>query len=159
MGCSTPNIILLVYSVCATLIYSILGVLLSHCGKSEIGENTNNGVETVADKTEYGLLLIDESQEGSCDCESSMMPSISWTVLEILAALALGIAGIAGAYRGMLSCTASWSARQQRAEAAKIRKTEAVRDKIRNEERVKFEAAGGRPNVHLEYSKGDDAGC
>ena len=83
MGCSTPNIVLLVYAVCATLVYSILGVLLSHCGKSEIGENTNNGVETVVDKTEYGLLLIDESQEGSCDCESSMMPSISLSLIHI----------------------------------------------------------------------------
>ena len=87
MSCSTPNIVLLVYSVCATLVYSILGFLLSHCGKSEIGENTNNGVETVMDKTEYGLLLIDQSQEGNCDCGSNLMPPISWTVLEILATL------------------------------------------------------------------------
>ena len=157
MSCSTPNIILLVYSLCATLVYAILGILLSHCGKSEIGENTNNEVETVMDKTEYGLLLIDQSQEGNCDCGSTLMPPISWTVLEILATLTLGIAGIVGLYKGMQACTASWATRKQRVEAEKLRKAEAMRERIRDEERVRFETAGER--VHLEYRKGDDVGC
>ena len=157
MSCSTPNIVLLVYSVCATIVYVILGILLSHCGKSEIGENTNNGVETVMDKTEYGLLLIDQSQEGNCDCGSTLMPPISWTVLEILATLALGIAGIVGMYKGMQACTTSWATRKQKVEAERLRKAEAVRERIREEERARFQTGGER--VHLEYRKGDDVGC
>ena len=109
------------------------------------------------DKSEYGLLLIDQSQEGNCDCESTMIPSISWTVLEILATLALGIAGIVGMYKGMQSCTASWAARKQKVEAERLRKAEAVRERIREEERARFQTGGER--VHLEYRKGDDAGC
>lgn len=156
MSCS-PNIILLAYSVFATLVYSILGILLSRCGgKSEIGKNVINGKENVIDKTEIGFVVVDQSQEGDCSCESSFIPSISWTILEILVVITLGIVGMYGLYKGLQALSTTWTARKERVEAEKTRKADELREKIRNEERVRFTGVDGRPKVELEYSKGDD---
>lgn len=156
MSCS-PNIILLVYSVFATLVYSILGILLSRCGgEPDIGKNVNSGEETIIDKTEYGLVVVDQSQEGDCTCESSFIPPISWTILEILVTITLGIAGVFGTYKGLQALATYWSDRKQKVEADKLRKAEEMRVRIRNEERVRFTGIQGHPRVELEYEKGDD---
>ena len=163
MTCSL-TILLSAYSALATLVYSVLGILLSHCGKKSLNEKkVNNGRETIIDKIEIGLVIVDQSEVGLCNCDSSSFPSITWTVLEILVLLAMGSVGLFWLWKGIRSFVTSWNERKQKQEAEKSRLAEEMREKIRNEERVRFSSqtegvptVKTLPRVELEYKKGDD---
>ena len=160
MTCSL-TILLSAYSALATLVYSVLGILLSHCGKKSVEKKVNNGRETIIDKTEIGLVIVDQSEEGLCNCDSGSFPSVTWTVLEILVSLALGLVGLFWLWKGIKYFVTSWTERKHKQEAEKSRIAEEMREKIRNEERVRFtsqtEGVNTMPRVELEYRKGDDS--
>ena len=80
-------------------------------------KKVNNGRETIIDKTEIGLVVVDQSEEGLCNCDSSSFPSITWTVLEILVSLALGLVGLFWLSKGIKSLVTSWTKRKQKKEA------------------------------------------
>ena len=72
------------FSIVATLTIIALGSLLSKC-RSSSSHDTILGDKSAVEKEEYGLLIMDNSQEGKCDCNTGIM-AVSWTILEILVA-------------------------------------------------------------------------
>ena len=63
-------------SIVATLTIIALGSLLSKC-RSSFSHDTILGDKSAVEKEEYGLLIMDNSQEGECDCNTGIM-AVSW---------------------------------------------------------------------------------
>ena len=87
-------------SIITTLTIVILGSLLSKC-RSNSSHDTIMGGKSEVEKEEYGLLIMDGSQEGECNCNTGFM-AMSWTILEVLVTGILAAVAIMMAVKGVM---------------------------------------------------------
>ena len=91
------------------------------------------------EKEEYGLLIMDNSQEGECDCNPGIL-SVSWTILEILVAGILVVVAVVITIKGVIKGVSTLKERKQAKLVEKQRKEDEAREQIRLEERGKLGA-------------------
>ena len=126
------------FSIVTTLTIVILGSLLSKC-RSNSSHDTIMGDKSAVEKEEYGLLIMDNSQEGKCDCNTGIM-AVSWTILEILVAGILVVVAVVIAIKGVIKGISTLKERKQAKLVEKQRKEDETREQIRLEERDKLGA-------------------
>ena len=129
---------LLGYSIGATVAIIALGSLLSKC-RSSSSYDTILGDKSAVEKEEYGLLIMDNSQEGECDCNPGIL-SVSWTVLEILVVGILVVVAVVMIIKGVIKGVNTLQERKQAKLVEKQRKEDEAREQIRLEERNKLGA-------------------
>ena len=129
-------ITLLGYSIGATVTIIALGSLLSKC-RSSSSYDTILGDKSAVEKEEYGLLIMDNSQEGECDCNPGIL-SVSWTVLEILVVGILVVVAVVMIIKGVIKGVNTLQERKQAKLVEKQRKEDEAREQIRLEERNKL---------------------
>ena len=129
-------ITLLGYSIGATVMIIALGSLLSKC-RSSSSYDTILGDKSAVEKEEYGLLIMDNSQEGECDCNPGIL-SVSWTVLEILVVGILVVVAVVMIIKGVIKGVSTLQERKQAKLVEKQRKEDEAREQIRLEERNKL---------------------
>ena len=91
------------------------------------------------EKEEYGLLIMDNSQEGECDCNPGIL-SVSWTILEILVAGILVVVAVVIIIKGVIRGVNTLKERKQAKLIERQRKEDETREQIRLEERGKLGA-------------------
>ena len=91
------------------------------------------------EKEEYGLLIMDNSQEGECDCNTGIM-AVSWTILEILVTGILVVVAIVIAVKGVIKTISTLKERKQTKLDEKQKREDETREQIRLEERDKLGA-------------------
>ena len=126
------------FSIVATLTIIALGSLLSKC-RSSFSHDTILGDKSAVEKEEYGLLIMDNSQEGECDCNTGIM-AVSWTILEILVAGILVVVAVVIAIKGVIKGISTLKERKQTKLEEKQKREDETREQIRLEERDKLEA-------------------
>ena len=126
------------FSIVATLTIIALGSLLSKC-RSSSSHDTILGDKSAVEKEEYGLLIMDNSQEGKCDCNTGIM-AVSWTILEILVAGILVVVAIVIAVKGVIKTISTLKERKQTKLVEKQKREDETREQIRLEERDKLGA-------------------
>ena len=126
------------FSIVTTLTIVILGSLLSKC-RSNSSHDTILGDKSAVEKEEYGLLIMDGSQEGECNCNTGIM-AMSWTILEVLVTGILAAVAIMIAVKGVIKTISILKERKQTKLVEKQRKEDETREQIRLEERDKLEA-------------------
>ena len=131
-------VMLLGYSIVATLTIIGLGGLLSKC-RSSSSHDTILGDKSAVEKEEYGLLIMDNSQEGKCDCNTGIM-AVSWTILEILVAGILVVVAVVIAIKGVIKGISTLKERKQTKLVEKQKREDETREQIRLEERDKLGA-------------------
>ena len=131
-------ITLLGYSIGATVTIIALGSLLSKC-RSSSSSDTILGDKSAVEKEEYGLFIMDNSQEGECDCSPGIL-SVSWTILEILVAGVLVVVAVVITVKGVIKGVSTLKERKQAKLVEKQRKEDEAREQIRLEERGKLGA-------------------
>merc|ERR1711984_71831 len=97
------------------------------------------GDKSAVEKEEYGLLIMDNSQEGECDCNTGIM-AVSWTILEILVTGILVAVAIMIAVKGVIKTISTLKERKQTKLVEKQKREDETREQIRLEERDKLEA-------------------
>ena len=126
------------FSIVTTLTIVILGSLLSKC-RSNSSHDTILGDKSAVEKEEYGLLIMDSSQEGECNCNTGIM-SMSWTILEVLVTGILAAVAIMIAVKGVIKTISTLKERKQTKLVEKQKREDETREQIRLEERDKLEA-------------------
>ena len=91
------------------------------------------------EKEDYGLLIMDNSQEGECDCNPGIM-AVSWTILEILVAGILVVVAVVMAIKGVIKGISTLKERKQAKLVERQRKEDETREQIRLEEKDKLGA-------------------
>ena len=125
------------FSIVTTLTIVILGSLLSKC-RSNSSHDTIMGDKSAVEKEEYGLLIMDGSQEGECNCNTGFM-AMSWTILEVLVTGILAAVAIMMAVKGVIRTISILKEKKQTKLVEKQKKEEETREQIRLEERNKLE--------------------
>ena len=125
------------FSIVTTLTIVILGSLLSKC-RSNSSHDTILGDKSAVEKEEYGLLIMDGSQEGECNCNTGFM-AMSWTILEVLVTGILAAVAIMMAVKGVIRTISILKEKKQTKLVEKQKKEEETREQIRLEERNKLE--------------------
>ena len=145
------------YAAVSTLVLIVLGSLLSHC-KSAATTEVIKGDKNSVDKQEFGFVVIDNAEEGQqCECEPGIL-EVGWSILEILVAAALAMAGIVILMKGISAAVESFSKRRQKQSTKKQRKDEDLREKIRLEERQKLSTKESKEEpIAVGYEKGETA--
>ena len=128
---------LLGYSIVATLTIIALGSLLSKC-RSSSSYDTILGDKSAVEKEEYGLLIMDGSQEGECNCNTGFM-AMSWTILEVLVTGILAAVAIMMAVKGVIRTISLLKEKKQKRLIEKQKQEDETREQIRLEERNKLE--------------------
>ena len=131
-------ITLLGYSIGTTVTILALGSLLSKC-RSSYSSDTILGDKSAVEKEEYGLLIMDNSQEGECDCNPGIL-SVSWTILEILVAGILVVVAVVITIKGVIKGVSTLKERKQAKLIERQRKEDEAREQIRLKERGKLGA-------------------
>ena len=126
------------FSIVAILTIIALGSLLSKC-RSSFSHDTILGDKSAVEKEEYGLLIMDNSQEGECNCNTGIM-AVSWTILEILVTGILVAVAIVIAVKGVIKTISTLKERKQKRETEKQKREDETREQIRLEERDKLGA-------------------
>ena len=126
------------FSIVATLTIIALGSLLSKC-RSSFSHDSILGDKSAVEKEEYGLLIMDNSQEGKCNCNTGIM-AVSWTILEILVAGILVVVAVVIAIKGVIKGISTLKERKQTKLVEKQRKEDETREQIQLEERDKLGA-------------------
>ena len=126
------------FSIVTTLTIVILGSLLSKC-RSNSSHDTIMGDKSAVEKEEYGLLIMDSSQEGECNCNTGIM-AMSWTILEVLVTGILAAVAIMIAVKGVIKTISTLKERKQTKLVEKQKREDETREQIRLEERDKLEA-------------------
>ena len=119
-------ITLLGYSIGATVTIIALGSLLSKC-RSSSSSDTILGDKSAVEKEEYGLLIMDNSQEGECDCNPGIM-AVSWTILEILVAGILVVVAVLITIKGVIKGVSTLKERKQAKLIERQRKEDEARE-------------------------------
>ena len=125
------------FSIVTTLTIVILGSLLSKC-KSNASHDTIMGGKSKVEKEEYGLLIMDGSQEGECNCNTGFM-AMSWTILEVLVTGILAAVAIMMAVKGVIRTISLLKEKKQKRLIEKQKQEDETREQIRLEERNKLE--------------------
>ena len=125
------------FSIVTTLTIVILGSLLSKC-KSNSSHDTIMGGKSEVEKEEYGLLIMDGSQEGECNCNTGFM-AMSWTILEVLVTGILAAVAIMMAVKGVIRTISLLKEKKQKRLIEKQKQEDETREQIRLEERNKLE--------------------
>ena len=157
MKCSVITF-LVGYAAVSTLVLIVLGILLSHCNGGSTTEMIP-GDQNSVDKQEFGFVVIDNAEEGQqCECEPGIL-QVGWTILEILTAAALAMAGIVFLSKGVAAIMDSFAKRRQIHSNKKQKKDEDLREKIRLEERQKISSKDPEvePVAVVGYEKGETA--
>ena len=126
------------FSIVTTLTIVILGSLLSKC-RSNSSHDTILGDKSAVEKEEYGLLIMDNSQEGECDCNPGIM-AVSWTILEILVTGIMVVVAVVITIKGVIKGVSTLKERKQAKLIERQRKEDEAREQIRLEERGKLGA-------------------
>ena len=126
------------FSIVTTLTIVILGSLLAKC-RSNSSHDTILGDKSAVEKEEYGLLIMDGSQEGECNCNTGFM-AMSWTILEVLVTGILAAVAIMMAVKGVIRTISILKERKQAKLVEKQRKEDETREQIRLEEKDKLGA-------------------
>ena len=126
------------FSIVTTLTIFILGSLLSKC-RSNSSHDTILGDKSAVEKEEYGLLIMDSSQEGECNCNTGIM-AMSWTILEVLVTGILAAVAIMIAVKGVIKTISILKERKQTKLVEKQKREDETREQIRLEERDKLGA-------------------
>ena len=126
------------FSIVTTLTIVILGSLLSKC-RSNSSHDTIMGDKSAVEKEEYGLLIMDGSQEGECNCNTGIM-AMSWTILEVLVTGILAAVAIMIAVKGVIKTISILKERKQTKLVEKQKREDKTREQIRLEERDKLGA-------------------
>merc|ERR1712105_367243 len=116
------------FSIVATLTIIALGSLLSKF-RSSSSHDTILGDKSAVEKEDYGLLIMDNSQEGKCDCNTGIM-AVSWTILEILVAGILIAVAIVIAVKGVIKTISTLKERKQKREKEKQKREDKTREQI-----------------------------
>ena len=119
---------LLGYSIGATVAIIALGSLLSKC-RSSSSYDTILGDKSAVEKEEYGLLIMDNSQEGECNCNPGIL-SVSWTVLEILVVGIMVVVAVVMIFKGVTKGVSTLQERKQAKLVEKQRKEDEPREQI-----------------------------
>ena len=125
------------FSIVTTLTIVILGSLLSKC-RSNSSHDTIMGDKSAVEKEEYGLLIMDGSQEGECNCNTGFM-AMSWTILEVLVTGILAAVAIMMAVKGVIRTISLLKEKKQKRLIEKQKQEDETREQIRLEERNKLE--------------------
>ena len=125
------------FSIVTTLTIVILGSLLSKC-KTNSSHDTVMGGKSEVEKEEYGLLIMDGSQEGECNCNTGFM-AMSWTILEVLVTGILAAVAIMMAVKGVIRTISLLKEKKQKRLIEKQKQEDETREQIRLEERNKLE--------------------
>ena len=125
------------FSIVTTLTIVILGSLLSKC-RSNSSHDTIMGDKSAVEKEEYGLLIMDGSQEGECNCNTGFM-AMSWTILEVLVTGILAAVAIMMAVKGVIRTISLLKEKKQKRLVEKQKQEDKTREQIRLEERNKLE--------------------
>ena len=125
------------FSIVTTLTIVILGSLLSKC-RSNSSHDTILGDKSAVEKEEYGLLIMDGSQEGECNCNTGIM-AMSWTILEVLVTGILAAVAIMMAVKGVIRTISILKEKKQTKLVEKQKREDETREQIRLEERNKLE--------------------
>ena len=125
------------FSIVTTLTIVILGSLLSKC-RSNSSHDTIMGDKSAVEKEEYGLLIMDGSQEGECNCNTGFM-AMSWTILEVLVTGILAAVAIMMAVKGVIRTISLLKEKKQKRLVEKHKQEDETREQIRLEERNKLE--------------------
>ena len=125
------------FSIVTTLTIVILGSLLSKC-RSNSSHDTILGDKSAVEKEEYGLLIMDGSQEGECNCNTGIM-AMSWTILEVLVTGILAAVAIMMAVKGVIRTISLLKEKKQKRLIEKQKQEDETREQIRLEERNKLE--------------------
>ena len=126
------------FSIVTTLTIVILGSLLSKC-RSNSSHDTILGDKSAVEKEEYGLLIMDGSQEGECNCNTGFM-AMSWTILEVLVTGILAAVAIMMAVKGVIRTIGILKERKQTKLVEKQKREDKTREQIRLEERDRLGA-------------------
>ena len=124
---------LLVYTIASTLTIVVLGTLLSKC-KSNISADKVRGDKNSVEKEEYGIFVVDNAEEGTCNCEGGTA-TIGWTILEIIVTGVIGIMILAMLLKGILMSAIAIKERKLRRAMEEQKKQQELRNQIRMEER------------------------
>ena len=124
------------FLIVATLTIVILGSLLSKC-RSNSSHYTIMGDKSAVEKEEYGLLIMDGSQEGECNCNTGFM-AMSWTILEVLVTGILAAVAIMMAIKGVMKTISLLKEKKQKRLIEKQKQEDETREQIRLEERNKL---------------------
>ena len=124
------------FSIVTTLTIVILGSLLSKC-RSSFSHDTILGDKSAVEKEEYGLLIMDGSQEGECNCNTGFM-AMSWTILEVLVTGILVAVAIMIAVKGVIRTISLLKEKKQKRLIEKQKQEDETREQIRLEERNKL---------------------
>ena len=125
------------FSIVTTLTIVILGSLLSKC-RSNSSHDTIMGDKSAVEKEEYGLLIMDSSQEGECNSNTGIM-AMSWTILEVLVTGILAAVAIVMAVKGVIRTISLLKEKKQKRLIEKQKQEDETREQIRLEERKKLE--------------------
>ena len=125
------------FSIVTTLTIVILGSLLSKC-RSNSSHDTIMGDKSAVEKEEYGLLIMDGSQEGECNCNTGFM-AMSWTILEVLVTGILAAVAIMMAVKGVIRTISLLKEKKQKRLIERQKQEDETREQIRLEERNKLE--------------------
>ena len=120
------------FSIVATLTIIALGSLLSKC-RSNSSHDTILGDKSAVEKEEYGLLIMDNSQEGECNCNTGIM-AMSWTILEVLVTGILAAVAIMIVVKGVIKTISTLKERKQTKLVEKQKREDETREQIRLEE-------------------------
>ena len=124
------------FSIVTTLTIVILGSLLSKC-KTNSSHDTVMGGKSEVEKEKYGLLIMDGSQEGECNCNTGFM-AMSWTILEVLVTGILAAVAIMMAVKGVIRTISLLKEKKQKRLIEKQKQEDETREQIRLEERNKL---------------------
>ena len=124
------------FSIVTTLTIVILGSLLSKY-RSNSSHDTIMGDKSAVEKEEYGLLIMDGSQEGECNCNTGFM-AMSWTILEVLVTGILAAVAIMMAVKGVIRTISLLKEKKQKKLIEKQKQEDETREQIRLEERNKL---------------------
>ena len=97
------------------------------------------GDKSAVEKEEYGLLIMDGSQEGECNCNTGFM-AMSWTILEVLVTGILAAVAIMIVVKGVIKTISTLKERKQTKLVEKQKREDETREQIRLEERDKLGA-------------------
>ena len=126
---------LLVYAMATTITIVGLGTLLSKC-KNKVSMDRVEGSKTSVEKEEYGIFLMDNSEEGNCQCNDGIA-KIGWTILEIIVTSVLGMMALAMLLKGVMMGVVAIKEKKLKRIVEEQERQKQMRDQIRMEERSK----------------------
>ena len=142
---------LLTYAIASTLTIILLGTLLTKC-KSSISADKIEGDKTSVEKEEYGIFVLDNGQEGTCQCDEGIA-AVGWTILEIIVTAVLGVMILIMLVKGVIMGAIAMKERRMRKIIEEEERQEQLRERIRMEERSKCMEANEETSVGIDNLK------